>query len=373
MTIFVVSVVTVIVVSAICSLSEASLYAVRRPFVRSLTESGSAAGPVLEGFKDNMDRPITAILIVNTAANTAGASVAGAQATELFGGNAFLWFSAFFTLGVLLFSEIFPKILGVVYNKAIARAVALPWRFVITLLSPLVWAVGKVSALLKPSGQVFAAPEDEVVQLAQISAEEGSIMGHEAEMVRNVLALNDLVAKDVMTPRTVVFRLPQDLTLAEANEQVEVWTHSRIPLFDREQPDRWNQLVRATDILSGLADGRKDEDLKAIGLPLPLVSETTPGHVLLARFIAEQTHLFGVLDEFGGMAGVVSLEDVVESLIGQEIVDEVDEAADMREVARRQAIKRNEGRGLIPDPGAPEAPAAEGSSGDDASQGAPDG
>ena len=169
-------------------------------------------------------------------------------------------------------------------------------------------------------------------------------MGHEAEMVRNVLALNDLVAKDVMTPRTVVFRLPQDLTLAEANEQVEVWTHSRIPLFDPEQPDRWNQLVRATDILSGLADGRKDEDLKSIGLTLPLVSETTPGHVLLARFIAERTHLFGVLDEFGGMAGVVSLEDVVESLIGQEIVDEVDEAADMREVARRQAMKRNEER-----------------------------
>lgn len=340
MTIFVVSVVTVIVVSAICSLSEASLYAVRRPFVRSLTESGSAAGPVLEGFKDNMERPITAILIVNTAANTAGASVAGAQATELFGGNAFLWFSAFFTLGVLLFSEIFPKILGVVYSKPIARTVALPWKGVIALLSPLVWAVGKASAVLKPSGKVFAAPEEEVMQLAQISAEEGSISGHEAEMVRNVLALNDLVAKDVMTPRTVVFRLPADLTLAEADEQVAVWTHSRIPIFHPDEPDLWTGLVRATDILSGLADGRAGEPLSAIALPLPMAAETTPGHILLNRFIAERTHLFGVLDEFGGMAGVVSLEDVVESLIGKEIVDEVDEAADMREVARRRALKQ---------------------------------
>jgi CBS domain containing-hemolysin-like protein len=342
MTIFVVSVVTVIVVSAVCSLSEASLYAVRRPFIRTLTESGSAAGPVLEGFKDNMERPITAIIIVNTAANTAGAAIAGAQATALFGGNVFIWFSAFFTLGVLLFSEIFPKILGVVYARPIARAVALPWKAAIAVLSPLVWLVGTVSHLLKPSGKVFAAPEEEVMQLAQISAEEGSISGHEAEMVRNVLALNDLLARDVMTPRTVVLRLPSTLTLAEANEQVEVWTHSRIPLFDPDDPDRWTGLVRAADILSGLADGRRNEPLSAIARPLPLVADTTPGHLLLNRFIAERTHLFGVLDEFGGMAGVVSLEDVVESLIGQEIVDEVDQAADMREVARRRGIGRQQ-------------------------------
>ena len=349
MTIFVVSVVTVIVVSAICSLSEASIYAVRRPFIRTLTASGSAAGPVLDGFKDNMERPITAILIVNTAANTAGASIAGAQASALFGPQSFLWFSGAFTLSVLLFSEIFPKILGVVYSRPIARAVALPWRAAIAVLSPLVWIVGRVSEWLKPSGQVFAAPEEEVMQLAQISAEEGSISGEEAAMVRNVLALNDLLAKDVMTPRTVVFRLPSDLTLSEADEQVVAWTHSRIPIFDPDEPDRWTGLVRATDILSGLADGRKDDPLSEISLPLPLVADTTPGHILLNRFIAERTHLFGVLDEFGGMAGVVSLEDVVESLIGQEIVDEVDQAADMREVARRRAMRRREEGG---EPGA---------------------
>ena len=140
MTVFIISVASVITVSALCSLSEASIYAVRRPFIRTLTESGSKAGPVLEGFKSNMERPITAILIVNTAANTAGAAVAGAQASTLFGPQFFLWFSAAFTLAVLLVSEIFPKILGVVYSRPIARAIAIPWSGAIALLTPVVWA-----------------------------------------------------------------------------------------------------------------------------------------------------------------------------------------------------------------------------------------
>lgn len=344
MTVFVVSVVTVIVVSAVCSLSEASIYAVRRPFIRTLTGSGSVAGPVLEGFKDNMERPITAILIVNTAANTAGASVAGAQASALFGPNALIWFSVFFTLAVLLLSEIFPKILGVVHSRPIARAIALPWKGAITLLGPVVWTVERVSGWVKPSGPVFAAPEEEVMQLAQISADEGSISAHEAVMVRNVLALNDMTAREVMTPRTVVFRLPNDMTLRGVQEHVDEWTHTRIPIFDPVDTDRWTGLVRSTDVLVAMAEGQMDRTLQELALPLHFVPESTPGHLLLNRFIVERTHLFAVVDEFGGIAGVVSLEDVVEELIGQEIIDEADKAPDLREVARRRARRAQKQR-----------------------------
>lgn len=340
MTVFVASVVTVIVVSAMCSLSEASIYAVRRPFIRTLTQTGSAAGPVLEGFKNNMERPIAAILIVNTAANTAGAAVAGAQAATLFGPQALIWFSIFFTLAVLLVSEIFPKILGVVYNRPVARMVALPWRATIALLTPIVWLVEHASRWVKPSGQVFAAPEEEVMQLAQISADEGSISADEASMVRNVLALDDLTAHEVMTPRTVVFRLPATMTLGQVSEHVDEWYHSRIPIYDPTDTDRWTGLVRAADVLAELARGRLDMRLEELSRPLHFVPEGTHGHLLLHRFIEERTHLFGVVDEFGGMAGVVTLEDVFESLIGREIVDEVDEVADLREVARRRGRRK---------------------------------
>lgn len=336
MSLFVLSVATVILVSAFCSISEAAIYAVRRPFIRSLTDEGSPAGPALERFKDNMERPIAAILVVNTAANTAGASVAGAQAASLFGAQAVVWFSVLFTLAVLFASEIIPKILGVVYSRPIARTVALPWALAIKVLSPLVWLVDHISTVIKPSGQVFAAPEEEVMQFAQISAEEGSISADEAAMVKNVLALDALEAREIMTPRTVVFRLPSSMTLGEVNQHVDEWHHSRIPIVDPDDPERWTGIVRSADVLAGLAAGKLDATLETMVRPLPMVIESTPGHQLLNRFISERTHLFGVVDEFGGMAGVVSLEDVVESLVGREIVDEVDQAADMREVARRR-------------------------------------
>ena len=342
MSLFVASVATVIIVSAMCSLSEASIYAVRRPFIRTLTETGSAAGPILEGFKNNMERPIAAILIVNTAANTAGAAVAGAQASALFGPESLIWFSLFFTLMVLLISEIFPKILGVVYNRPVARLVAVPWRMAIIVLHPIVWLVEHVSQWVKPSGQVFAAPEEEVKQLAQISADEGSISLDEAVMVRNVLALDDLTAHDVMTPRTVVFRLPSTMTLGEVKEHVDEWHHSRIPIYDPEDADRWTGLVRAADVLAGMAGGQLDVPLEELSRPLHFVPETTHGRMLLHRFIEEKTHLFAVVDEFGGMAGVVTLEDVFESLIGREIVDEVDKVADLRQMALRRGRRKSE-------------------------------
>ncbi len=345
MTVFVVSVLMVITVSAICSLSEASIYAVRRPYIRSLTETGSAAGPVLQRFKDNMERPITAILIVNTAANTAGAAVAGAQASALFGPEYFIWFSALFTLAVLMISEILPKIVGVIHSRPIATAVAIPWNITIKILTPVVWTVEHLSKLLKPSGRIFSAPEEEVMQLAQISADEGSISSNEAAMVRNVLRLNDVTAGEMMTPRTVVFRLPSNMTLSAAHAEGGAWTHSRIPIVDPDDSDRWTGLVRASDLLAGLAAGRLDDTLEDLARPLHMVSEDTRGHVLLARFIETRTHLFGVRDEFGGMAGVVSLEDVMESVIGAEIIDEVDVSADLRKVARDRAKDSEEGGG----------------------------
>jgi CBS domain containing-hemolysin-like protein len=335
MTLFVVSVVVVLLVSAICSLSEAAMYAVRLPYVRQIAGAGSHAGRALTAFKENMEQPISAILIVNTAANTAGAAVAGAQARMLFGGESLLWFSLCFTLGVLFFSEIIPKVLGVIYSRPVARALALPWVGMIKILYPVIWVIQQLSWLLKPR-RSLAAPEEEVQQLAILSAEEGSIMPHEAAMVSNVLRLDQVKTRDIMTPRPVVFKLASDMTLREVSEKVKRWTHTRVPVYDSDDPESWEGFVFSRDVLTGLANDQFETTLKSMCQPLLFVSEKTPGHVLLRSFLKRRTHLFGVADDYGDITGIVTLEDVIESLLGEEIVDEADSAVDMQEVARRR-------------------------------------
>lgn len=339
MTILIVCVAVVLVVSATCSVTEASLYAVRMSYVRNLGDSHGLAGSVLNTLKANMERPIAAILIVNTAANTAGAAIAGAHAELQLGDEWVVWFSAGFTLAVLLFAEIIPKIVGVAYSERIAMLVALPLRFATQVLSPAIWFIERLSRLLKPQGPVFAAPEEEVHQMAVMSAEEGSILPMEADLVRNVLALNEVTAGEIMTPRSVVFKLRAEMTLQDVSRQVTDWPHSRIPLFSEQDPETWTGIVLRRDVLAAMANGEFDEQIQSFSRPIHFVSTKTPGHVLLQSFVKRRTHLFGVVDELGVIRGIVTLEDVLESLIGAEIVDETDVAVNMQEVARMRRCR----------------------------------
>jgi CBS domain containing-hemolysin-like protein len=298
-----------------------------------------------------MERPIAAILIINTAANTAGAAVAGAQARVLFGESALIWFSLLFTFAVLFISEIIPKVVGVVHNRSAATLVARPWNLSIKLLFPLIWLTQHVARLLKPSDPVIAS-EEEVHHFAMMSAEEGSIMQHEADMVTNVLHLDRVKTRELMTPRPVVFKLASGTTLGDLSHGVTEWNHSRVPVYDARDPDTWKGFVFARDVLAALAADRHDATIDQFCKPLFFVTEDTPGHVLLRTFLKRRTHLFGVVDGYGGISGIVTLEDVLESLIGEEIVDESDSAVDMQEVARRrkkEIYREMEARGTIVD------------------------
>ena len=348
MTLLVISVLVVLLVSAACSVSEAALYAVRRTYVRQIAEQGSRAGTFLLRFKDNMEQPISAILIVNTVANTAGAAVAGAQAHVLFGDAALIWFSLVFTLCVLFFSEIIPKIVGVAYSRPVSRAVAMPWAAGIAMLFPVIWLIEILARVLKPEHSL-SAPEEEVNQLAMISAEEGSIMPYEADLVRNVLHLDKVTTRDIMTPRPVVMKLPSDMTLREVSEKVEEFTHSRIPVYDCDDPETWKGVVFSRDILAGLARDQFDTNLETLCSPIYFVSEITAGNVLLKSFLKRRSHLFGVADEYGDITGIVTLEDVIESMLGEEIVDEVDVAVNMQDVAQRRKRERNQGESASDD------------------------
>jgi magnesium and cobalt exporter, CNNM family len=336
MTLFILTIVVVMVVSATCSLTEAALYSVRLPYVRHLAESGSRAGKILARFKQQMDRPIAAILILNTIGNTAGAAIAGAQASALFDARIVIVFSITFTLAILFFSEIIPKILGVGHNRAVAKALALPLNGLVAFLHPLLLAVERISKWLRPRGPMIAFPEEEVRQIAMLSAEEGSILRLEAELVKNALALDQVTAEDIMTPRTVVHKLASDLSVREASHGVQEWTFSRIPLYDPDDPEKWVGVVLSRDILNALAHDRFDQKLGSLARPIDFVHERTRGHVLLRDFLRNRRHLSAVVDEYGSVVGIVTLEDILESVLGQEIMDEVDVTADLQELAKKR-------------------------------------
>ncbi len=340
MTLLVISVATVLVVSAICSLSEAALYSVRMPYIRQLVEENHRSGKILDRFKRNMERPITAILIVNTAANTAGATVAGIQANQVFGDSARVAFPLFLTFSVLFFSEILPKITGVTYRRAVSRAVSLPLNLVVWVLFPLVWLSQQAARLLRSDQQEVLASEEEVYQFAALSAEEGSILPVEAELVKNVLRLNEVKAREIMTPRTVVFKLAAERTVRDVEASIAASAHSRIPVYVDDDMENLVGWVLKSDVLTRLVEGDFDVKLSALAKPLGFVPEASPGHLLLKEFLKRRTHILAVADEYGGVAGIVSLEDVVESLLGEEIVDETDAVVDLRSEARRQGRAR---------------------------------
>jgi len=327
----------VIVLSAACSLAEAALYAVRMPYIRQLVQSGDKAGLRLDALKRNIERPITAILVINTAANTAGAAVAGAQAREVFGEASVVWFSAGFTLAVLFLSEILPKILGVAYSRAVATSLSGPLTVAILLLYPLVRLIQRAARLLQRDAREPAATEQDVEHFAALSAEEGSILPVEAELIRNVLKLNQVMARDIMTPRRGVIGLPATLQVGDVAKQASRWPIARIPIHtgSGEAADDWCGVLLRRDVLARLAADEFTTALRALARPLDFVADDTPGHVLLNEFVRRRRHMFGVRDVAGHMVGGVTLEDVLESLIGAEIVDESDTDVDLREAARR--------------------------------------
>jgi len=266
--------------------------------------------------------------------------VAGAEAIRQFGAGSLVWFSASFTAAVLFLSEILPKVGGVAYCRSVAPLMSVPVDLLVKVLYPLVWTTQKASRLLQRRAPVRMAPEEEVAQFAAISAAEGSISKVESDLVRNVLALDQVSVREIMTPRTVVFKLGAAQTVKEVAKHVIAKPHARIPIHAAEDPDDWVGIVLKNDVLTALAADRFDVTLQSLAKPIRFVPDTMKGHQLLNEAIVTRQHLLGVVDEYGAIVGVVSLEDALESLIGREIVDETDADVDLQAVARRKGAGR---------------------------------
>ena len=325
-----------IIVSAFCSIIEAVLYSVSQSQVEVMARSGKISGIVLKKLKKDIRRPITAILTLNTIANTMGAAVAGASAAVVFGEENLVWFSVFFTLAILLFSEILPKTAGVAYAKNLASWIAIPLNVLVKIMRPLIWLCQIVTHLIPKQEKEALVSIEEIEQVAVLGRISGEIEPQQEHVISNILKLQDKTVRQIMTPQTVVFSLSEHLTIAEALKMKEQWNrHSRVPVYDQNQDDVVG-IVLSRSIMLSLSEGLEGKKLSELMQPVHFVPEAAPLNKIMMEFFEQRIHLFVVVDEYGSFTGVISLEDIIEEIVGREIIDESDTAGDLREYARHR-------------------------------------
>ena len=325
----------VLLSSAICSGSEAALFSVRLVKVRRLAQSKRPAALALLSIRERMNRPIATIVILNNIANIVGTSVVVFVARDVLGSQWLGLISGLLTFLVILFSEIIPKTLGERYSDQIALVIARPVAALTRILTPLIWCIEKITNPLTAGGNSFTTDEAEIKLLAKMGQEAGAIEDDEFEMLRKIFDLNDMTAADLMTPRVVMTYLKGDLTLAEAKEDILNSPHSRIIVIG-ETPDQVTGVALKTELLAGIIQGKLDQSISHYADKVHLVLRGKRANQLLSIFQQARQHLAVVVDEYGGVSGVVTLEDVLEVLTGP-LVDETDTVVDLQEFARKQS------------------------------------
>ncbi|BCV67260.1 CNNM domain-containing protein [Shewanella carassii] len=330
-------------VSFLCSVFEAVLLSVTPSYIASLRQSNPDAAERLQKQKDNVESPLVAILTLNTIAHTVGAAVAGAQAAKVFGDEMLGVFSGVLTFLILFFSEIIPKTIGANYWRAMAPSVsvALVWMERLTL--PLIWMSNKVTRLLGKgdSGQYI---RQEMSAMAKIGHESGELDEQESKILTQMLSVKEMPVTAIMTPRTVMFTLPAALTQHEFVSQHINKPFTRVPIFDKDHDDIIGYVNR-TDVLLNERDN-PDAPLGNLRRSLVIVPETARILPLFELMIKRNAQIAMVVDEYGSGQGLVTLEDIIESLLGLEIVDINDPATDMQQLARRLWKRRMKDKGI---------------------------
>ncbi|MDA9983751.1 hemolysin family protein [Porticoccaceae bacterium] len=330
--------------SFLCSIAEAVLLSATNTHIALMEKEQKPAGRLLRRLKDDVNKPLAAILTLNTIAHTVGAAGAGAQAVSVFGSAYVGIASAVLTLLILIFSEIIPKTLGAHYWRQLAPVTAYVLKYLIILLYPFVklsdWLTGSLHG---PTLNGFSREEFSV--MADLSSKEGQIAEQESHILKNLLLLRETRVTDAMTPRTVIFSLSKMITVEEFFHKYDHVSFSRIPVYSDEQ-ENISGFVFRSDLLLAKARGNGDNTLSNYRRDITAV----PGSMSLSQVFNEllklRVHMMLVVDEYGGVEGIITLEDVLETLLGLEIVDEKDNAVDMQKEARRQWKRRAGKMGL---------------------------
>ncbi len=328
-----------LVFSFLCSVAEAVLLSVSPSFIAHLRQQEEPLAERLRRLKSGIDRSLAAILTLNTIAHTVGAGGAGAEAAAYFGERWVGLSMAVLTLLILFLSEIVPKTFGAVYWRRLAGPTATFVRLLLVVLYPLIVVSELLTKLIARGKSGHSFSREEFTALAEVGVERGEIEEEESRIVKNLFRFRELQVAAVMTPRTVVFALQQDLTIDAVLAEHPDLPFSRIPIYQDNRDDA-QTFVLKVDVMREKLAGRGSLPLHELGRELEAVSERASLELVFDRLLGGKRHILLVLDDYGGVAGLVTLEDVVETLLGIEIVDEADKVEDLRKLARQKWEER---------------------------------
>lgn len=330
--------------SFLCSVLEAVLLSVTPSYVEVQLENGSAVGKTLKSFKDNIDRPLAGILTLNTIAHTVGAILVGMQSGKLFGSIqvSFGFFSlhvetiiaGLMTLAILILSEIIPKTLGANYWKQLTPISVRILVIILWVLSPFVWMSQFITKHLKKEKDRSIYSRSDFYYMAQIGSKQGVFFESESKIIENLMQFDKVYVREIMTPRMVIEASPYNITINDFFNNNRNLNFSRIPVFD-ETIDNVKGYVLKNQCLTKIIDGQGELELKEICREMLTVHEFMPIPKVLKKLMTEREQIALVIDEFGGVEGIVTVEDIIETLLGTEILDEYDNIEDMQEFARK--------------------------------------
>lgn len=332
--------------SFICSLCEAALYSVSDVRVAAMIHEGRPGARMLASLRSRIDRAIAAILTINTVTHTAGAAIGGAIIGETYGSTILGVFTGVFTIVLLLGTEIIPKSIGVAKADYLAPRVAWIIQAMVYLVYPVVLLCESLARVFVKQREVVAPTEHELLTMTRLAARHGELEPDKAKLVVSALKLDQVSIRDIMTPRTVVFALPDRLPLTMIEQHSEHWTHSRLPLVKDSNPNEVVGIIHRRDVFDVLVRDEGNlagKTLNELKRPVQFIRDDVPADEALSKFLAGRQHMFIVLDEYGSFVGLVTLEDVLEQLLGKEIVGEHDPVDDMQQLARA----KDEARGPV--------------------------
>jgi CBS domain containing-hemolysin-like protein len=334
-----------IIFSFLCSIWEAVILSITPAYAKRVQREGSSIGPLLQSYKDDIDRPLSAILTLNTIAHTVGAIGVGAQAGKLFGSNqldiGFTSISyesiiaAWMTLAILILSEIIPKTIGANMWQTLAPFTVRSLNVLLWVLKPLVWVSQRITRTLKKDKERSVLSRADFAALAQAGEEEGTLDSSESTIIQNLLRLEKLKARDIMTPRNVMVVANEEKTLEEFWQAHQPLAYSRIPVF-KEKSDNITGMFLKDHLLEELARDQNQKKLKEIRRDILHVNNFDPLPKLLDQLVTSREHIAMVYDEYGSVVGLVTMEDIFETIMGLEIVDETDTVENLQRYARQR-------------------------------------